>query len=64
MVSDGDDIISRKRRKISPHKAAPYIFKPLFDQVPVAADDAEGGVHITCVEYWSEFFWRDKSARS
>ncbi|KAL4787423.1 hypothetical protein BJX76DRAFT_4000 [Aspergillus varians] len=62
MVSEEEDIISRKRRKIGSHKAVPYVFKPLFDQVPVAADDAEGDVHITCVEYWNDNLYIGTSA--
>jgi hypothetical protein len=56
MVSGDEGNISRKRRKIGTPKAAPYIFRSLFEQVPVVADDAEEDVHITCVEYWSELF--------
>ncbi|KAL4970552.1 putative TGF beta receptor associated protein 1 [Aspergillus stella-maris] len=61
-MADEEGIGSRKRRKIGPPKAAPYIFKPLFDQVPVAADDAEGDVHITCVEYWNDNLYIGTSA--
>ncbi|KAL5332464.1 hypothetical protein BJX70DRAFT_130092 [Aspergillus crustosus] len=61
MVSD-EEASSRKRRKIGPPKATPYIFRPLFDQVPVAADDAEGDVHITCVEYWNDNLYIGTSA--
>ncbi|KAL4949419.1 hypothetical protein BDW69DRAFT_75394 [Aspergillus filifer] len=61
-MADQEGISSRKRRKIDPPKAAPYIFKPLFDQVPVAADDAEGDVHITCVEYWNDNLYIGTSA--
>ncbi|KAL4876313.1 hypothetical protein BJY04DRAFT_143935 [Aspergillus karnatakaensis] len=54
MVSEEEGVNSRKRRKVAPPKAAPYVFRSLFNQVPVAADDAEGDVHITCVEYWND----------
>ncbi|KKK16141.1 hypothetical protein AOCH_004903 [Aspergillus ochraceoroseus] len=57
MVSEEEGTSPRKRRRVGPPKAAPYAFRPLFDQVPVKADDAEeDDVHITTVEYWSEFF--------
>jgi hypothetical protein len=54
MVSEDDGTSPRKRRKISLPKAAPYILRPLFDHVPLAADDPSDDVHITCVEYWSK----------
>ncbi|KAL6239024.1 hypothetical protein BDW75DRAFT_251784 [Aspergillus navahoensis] len=62
MASEEEGITSRKRRKIGPPKAAPYIFKPFFDQVPVTADDAEEDVHITCVEYWNDNLYVGTSA--
>ncbi|KAL4914895.1 hypothetical protein BDW62DRAFT_213070 [Aspergillus aurantiobrunneus] len=62
MVPGEEGIISRKRRKIGPSKAAPYVFKSLFDQVPVRADDAEEDVHITCVEYWNDNLYIGSSA--
>ncbi|KAL4934303.1 putative TGF beta receptor associated protein 1 [Aspergillus undulatus] len=61
-MAEEEGIISRKRHKVGPPKAAPYIFKPLFDQVPVTADDAEGNAHITCVEYWSDNLYIGTSA--
>ncbi|KAL3431802.1 hypothetical protein BDV09DRAFT_142596 [Aspergillus tetrazonus] len=62
MASEEEGINSRKRRKLDPPKAAPYIFKPLFDQVPVTADDAAEDVHITCVEYWNDNLYIGTSA--
>lgn len=53
MVSEEEGISPRKRRKIGPPKAAPYVFRSLFDQVPLNADNDDDDVHITCVEYWS-----------
>lgn len=53
MVSEEEGISPRKRRKIGPPKAAPYVFRSLFDQVPLNADNDDDEVHITCVEYWS-----------
>ncbi|KAL4994279.1 hypothetical protein BDV10DRAFT_177135 [Aspergillus recurvatus] len=62
MASEEEGINSRKRRKLGPPKAAPYIFKPFFDQVPVTADDEEEDVHITCVEYWNDNLYIGTSA--
>ncbi|KAL2827481.1 hypothetical protein BJY01DRAFT_255682 [Aspergillus pseudoustus] len=62
MASGDEGNISRKRRKIALPKATPYIFRKLFDQVPVAADDAEEDVHITCVEYWNDNLYIGTSA--
>ncbi|KAL3444722.1 hypothetical protein BJX65DRAFT_319787 [Aspergillus insuetus] len=62
MVSGDEGNISRKRRKVGPPKASPYIFRSLFDEVPVAADDAEEDVHITCVEYWNDNLYIGTSA--
>ncbi|KAL3468141.1 hypothetical protein BJX64DRAFT_84976 [Aspergillus heterothallicus] len=62
MVSGEEGTIARKRRKIGSPKAAPYVFRPLFDQVPVAADDAQEDVHITCVEYWNDNLYIGTSA--
>ncbi|KAL4909700.1 hypothetical protein BDW74DRAFT_42606 [Aspergillus multicolor] len=62
MAMEEEGILARKRRKLGPPKAAPYIFKSLFDQVPVKADDAEEDVHITCVEYWNDNLYIGTSA--
>lgn len=53
MVSEDDGTTPRKKRKITPPKAVPYMLRPLFDEVPLTADDPNDDVHITCVEYWS-----------
>ncbi|KAH8432379.1 putative TGF beta receptor associated protein 1 [Aspergillus melleus] len=53
MVSEDDGTSPRKRRRIGPPKAAPYMLRPLFDQVPLTADDPNDDVYITCVEYWN-----------
>lgn len=58
MVSEDDGTSPRKRRRIGPPKAAPYILRPLFDQVPLTADDPNDDGYITCVEYWSESCWQ------
>ena len=57
-MAEDTGIGSRKRRKIGPSSSVPYIFKPLFDEVPVATDDT-ADVHITCVEYWNELYLLD-----
>ncbi|KAF7595605.1 hypothetical protein BBP40_005352 [Aspergillus hancockii] len=62
MVSEDDGTSPRKRRKISLPKAAPYMLRPLFDQVPLAADDPSEDVHITCVEYWNDNLYIGTSA--
>ncbi|KAI9370546.1 hypothetical protein BJX61DRAFT_86923 [Aspergillus egyptiacus] len=62
MVSEDEAIGPRKRRKIGPSNTTPYIFRPLFDRVPVRADDAEEDVHITCVEYWNDNLYVGTSA--
>ncbi|KAE8151978.1 hypothetical protein BDV25DRAFT_80790 [Aspergillus avenaceus] len=54
MVSEDDGANLRKRRKIGALNAAPYMLRPLFDQVPLATDDPAADVHITCVEYWND----------
>ncbi|KAI9932033.1 hypothetical protein MW887_009537 [Aspergillus wentii] len=44
----------RKRRRIGPPYAAPYVLRHLFDEVPLTTDDPNEDVHITCVEYWND----------
>ncbi|KAL4806560.1 hypothetical protein BDV18DRAFT_117727 [Aspergillus unguis] len=61
-MADEEAVNLRKRRKIGPPKSAPHIFKPLFHDVPLAADDAEEDVHITCVEYWNDNLYIGTSA--
>ncbi|KAE8354956.1 hypothetical protein BDV28DRAFT_163675 [Aspergillus coremiiformis] len=62
MVSEDDGTTPRKKRKITPPKAAPYMLRPLFDQVPLTADDPNDDVHITCVEYWNDNLYIGTSA--
>lgn len=45
----------RKRRKLSASQAAPYVLRQLLDDVPIEPESGETDVHITCVEYWSEY---------
>lgn len=55
MMRPGDDGISpRKRRRISPPQADPYILRQLLDELPLAVEDPNADVYITCVEYWSK----------
>lgn len=46
----------RKKRRISPPESASYVLRPLLEKVPLA-EDSNADIHITCVEYWSE--WRN-----
>ncbi|KAE8412359.1 hypothetical protein BDV36DRAFT_271748 [Aspergillus pseudocaelatus] len=62
MVSEDDGTTPRKKRKITPPKAVPYMLRPLFDQVPLTADDPNADVHITCVEYWNDNLYIGTSA--
>ncbi|GKZ16784.1 hypothetical protein AbraIFM66951_008555 [Aspergillus brasiliensis] len=62
MVSEEEGISPRKRRKIGPPKAAPYVFRSLFDQVPLNADNDDDDAHITCVEYWNDNLYIGTSA--
>ena len=48
-----EDHTRRKRRKLSPPEAEPYILQPVLEDIPLNADDNQGDVWITCVEYWS-----------
>ncbi|KAA8651664.1 hypothetical protein EYZ11_003907 [Aspergillus tanneri] len=54
MVSEDDGAGPRKRRRITPPKAAPYMLRPLLDQVPLTPDDPNDDIHITSVEYWND----------
>ena len=55
----GDDGVSpRKRRRISPSQAAPYVLRQLLDDLPLATEDPDADIHITCVEYWSKVLTR------
>ncbi|PWY65743.1 hypothetical protein BO70DRAFT_366684 [Aspergillus heteromorphus CBS 117.55] len=62
MVSEEEGVSPRKRRKISPPKAAPYVFRSLFDQVPLNADNDDDDAHITWVEYWNDNLYIGTSA--
>ncbi|KAF5856170.1 hypothetical protein ETB97_007802 [Aspergillus alliaceus] len=62
MVSEDDGTSPRKKRKITPPKAAPYMLRPLFNQVPLTADDPNDDIHITCVEYWNDNLYIGTSA--
>ncbi|OJK04391.1 hypothetical protein ASPACDRAFT_19940 [Aspergillus aculeatus ATCC 16872] len=62
MVSEEEGVSPRKRRKISPPKAAPYVLRSLFDQVPLNPDDNDDEVHITTVEYWNDNLYIGTSA--
>ncbi|PYH42342.1 putative TGF beta receptor associated protein 1 [Aspergillus saccharolyticus JOP 1030-1] len=62
MVSEEEGISPRKRRKIGPPKAAPYVLRSLFDQVPLNSDDNDDDVHITTVEYWNDNLYIGTSA--
>ncbi|KAF9890365.1 hypothetical protein FE257_006032 [Aspergillus nanangensis] len=62
MVSDDGGSNPRKRRKIAPPKTSPYLFRTLFDEVPLTADDPNAKVHITCVEYWNDNLYIGTSA--
>ncbi|OGM40580.1 TGF beta receptor associated protein 1 [Aspergillus bombycis] len=62
MVSEDDGTTPRKKRKITPPKAVPYMLRPLFDRVPLTADDPNDDVHITCVEYWNDNLYIGTSA--
>lgn len=60
MMRPEDDAVSpRKRRRITPPQAAPYILRELLAELPLATEDTDEDAYITCVEYWSKF-----SARS
>lgn len=53
MRPEDDGVSPRKRRRISP-QATPYILRQLLDELPLAVEDPDADVHITCVEYWSK----------
>lgn len=54
-MGPGDGVANpRKRRKLSPRNAAPYVLQQLLDKVPLITEETGPDVHITCVEYWSE----------
>lgn len=48
-----DGVGPRKRRRVSPPGMEPYVLRSVFDDVPIATEDAPD-VHITCVEYWGK----------
>ncbi|KAJ9223706.1 putative TGF beta receptor associated protein 1 [Paecilomyces variotii] len=54
-MGPGDGIANpRKRRKLSPRNAAPYVLQQLLDKVPLITEETGPDVHITCVEYWND----------
>ena len=55
MASAVDSSISRKRRKLNPPDAGPYILRSLVDSLPVVPEGGDENVHINCVELWSKF---------
>ena len=55
MMRPEDDAVSpRKIRRITPPQAAPYILRELLADLPLANEDSNADVYITCVEYWSK----------
>ncbi|KAK2792896.1 hypothetical protein FQN52_002574 [Onygenales sp. PD_12] len=62
MSSSDDSDVPRKRRRISPPETGPYVLRKLIDSVPVAGEDSEQDVHITCVEYWNNNLYIGTSA--
>lgn len=54
MRPEDDGLSPRKRRRISPPQAAPYILRELLNELPLATEDTNADIHITCVEYWSK----------
>lgn len=53
MTLDDDDGVRRKRRRLDPPDARPYVLKPLLQNIRLADDDVAENVHINCIEYWS-----------
>ncbi|KAJ5581732.1 Vacuolar sorting protein 39/Transforming growth factor beta receptor-associated domain 2 [Penicillium sp. DV-2018c] len=61
MMASEDGMGPRKRRKISPPGAMPYVLHSLFKDVPLATEHSSD-VYITCVEYWNENLYIGTSA--
>ena len=57
MASVNDHIGPRKRRRITPPTAAPYVLRSLLDNVPLTSEDSNEDVYITCVEYWGKLLF-------
>ncbi|GAD98256.1 TGF beta receptor associated protein 1, putative [Paecilomyces variotii No. 5] len=54
-MGSGDESANpRKRRKLSPRTAAPYVLQQLLDKVPLITEETGPDVHITCVEFWND----------
>ena len=53
---EDDNASPRKKRKLARPQATSYILRKLLDKVPLDTEGEED-VHITCVEYWSEFYF-------
>lgn len=51
--NDRHDQRPAKRPRLSAPEAGLYVLRNVLDDIPLATDDAEAEVSITCVEYWS-----------
>ncbi|KAJ6145612.1 hypothetical protein N7470_009507 [Penicillium chermesinum] len=60
MASDGG-LGPRRRRRLGPPAAEPYVLRSLFEDVPLATEDSSD-VYITCVEYWEQNLYIGTSA--
>jgi hypothetical protein len=56
-TSDQHDSDSRptKRQRLSPPEANAYVLRNVLEDIPLAADDGQAQVSVTCAEYWSEW---------
>ncbi|KIW31188.1 uncharacterized protein PV07_02856 [Cladophialophora immunda] len=51
-----------KRQKLAASEPGPYVLRAVLEDIPLAADDGEAEVSITCVEYWNNNLYIGTSA--
>lgn len=52
MIAMSQDGI-RKKRRLNPPESGPYVLRKVLDEIPLATEDTDGPISITCVEFWS-----------
>ncbi|KIW88158.1 uncharacterized protein Z519_11269 [Cladophialophora bantiana CBS 173.52] len=51
-----------KRQRLAPPEPGPYVLRAVLEDIPLAADDGNAEVSITCVEYWNNNLYIGTSA--
>ncbi|OAP64442.1 hypothetical protein AYL99_00414 [Fonsecaea erecta] len=57
-----DDQRPAKRQKLAAPEPGPYVLRAILEDIPLAADEGDAEISITCVEYWNNNLYIGTSA--